>query len=561
MAEETGASYTCQALREAGVEVIVGLPGTQTIPIDAVIADSEEFRYVMARHETAIPHVAWGYYEASGRPAATLTVPGPGETNAMHGLKNALEDSVPIIHLTGDADPDWLGKKPIHEIDPGTYDPVVKENAVVRSPGELPEAVTATIERALSPPYGPVRLGIPTTFYDHEIDADSPSIEPNTASRNPPSAAIEEAVSLLGSAERPLLIAGGGLSRSPDGVESIRILADRLDAPVLTTFKGKGTFPEDDDRWLGTMGGSMPPGAIEVLERAEVVLAAGTDLDGLCTRNWSLPLGDALVHVDLDPATIGAAYPPTVSLRADAGVALGSIADGLRDFPDHDRWDGSDIGRRVRAEYEERLRELGLLGDGPPLHIPAMLRTVRGAIPDESMVVTDVGGFRVWAFQTFPVQDRSRYLTAGSWAGMGVGLPAAIGAQIARPETPVVCLTGDGGLLMCLQELATAAEEDLPIVMVVANNSDYGIISKRFGREHPRWNPPFGWASPSYPALARAFGWEAASVAERDGLREAIRRALKRDGPTLIDVEIATEEPPPGDVADFESTVRVDAPA
>lgn len=557
MVEETGATYTCEALKTAGIELIVGLPGTQTLPIDRVIAEQGSFDYVMARHETAIPHIAWGYYEVAGRPAATLTVPGPGETNAMHGLNNAKEDCVPIVHLTGDADPDHRGKKPIHEIDPRTYDPVVKENAIVESADEIPTKIPAAIECALTPPTGPVRLGIPTPAYDEPIDAPPPRIAPKSET-SASSLAYAEAIEVLEAATRPVVIVGGGISRSPAGMSAARSLVRTLDAPVLSSYKGKGVIPETADRWMGTMGGSMPPGAIAVLERADVVLAIGTDLDGLATRNWSLSLGEDLIHITLDPSAIGASYHPTVGLVADAGEAMRALEQGLTTGDHQPRWDGASIGRRVQGEYITRLEEEGLLTEGPPLHIPAMLRTVRETIPDEAIVITDVGGFRVWALQTFPVNDRSRYVTAGSWAGMGVGLPAAIGAKLAEPDTPVICLTGDGGLLMCLQELATAVEESLSIVTVVANNSDYGIISKRYGDDHPRWDPPFGWQSPSFPTIARGFGWHTASVGEAPALSDSLEQALARAEPTLIDVTIASDEPAPGQMAEFDTTVSFD---
>jgi len=546
-----GAEYVYDALVAAGVETLVGLPGTQTVPLDRVVVEREEMRYVMARHETAIPHVAWGHYEVSDVPAATLTVPGPGETNAMHGLKNALNDCVPIIHVTGDAHPDDRGKGPIHEIDPDTYDNVVKENVVVESSRDLPAAVERGIERALTPPMGPVRLGIPSRFLAGDIAAPEASVSPERVTReNGP--LYDAAADLLADAERPVVWAGGGTHRSPGGAEAVRALAAALDAPVLTTYKSKGVFPEDDPRFLGVASSSLPPGGRRALSRADVVCALGTDLDGIATADWELDLGDRLVHVTLDPDDVDQGYDADVGIVADAAQAAEAIGGRISDrTPPADRWSGAEIGRAVRAEYRDHLEREGLYEvTDEGFHTPGVLRTVRETVPDDTIVTEDVGGFRLWAMQAFETTDPDEMVAAGSWAGMGVGLPAAVGAKIARPERPVVCLSGDGGLLMCIHELATVTQEDLDITLVVSNNSDYAVISKQLGNTE---TPAFAWDSPDFSTIAEGFGWDAASVDDREGLAAALEDALDSDGPTLVDVTTPTEEPSAAAAADFET--------
>jgi len=546
-----GAEYVYDALVAAGVETLVGLPGTQTVPLDRVVVEREEMRYVMARHETAIPHVAWGHYEVSDVPAATLTVPGPGETNAMHGLKNALNDCVPIVHLTGDAHPDDRGKGPIHEIDPDTYDNVVKANVVVESSRDLPAAVERGIERALTPPMGPVRLGIPSKFLAGEITAPEASVSPERVTREN-GALYDAAADLLVDAERPVLWAGGGTHRSPGGAEAVRALAADLDAPVLTTYKSKGVFPEDDPRFLGVASSSLPPGGQRALSRADVVCALGTDLDGIATADWELDLGDRLVHVTLDPDDVDQGYDADVGIVADAAEAAEAIRErvgGTR--APADRWSGAEIGRAVRAEYRDHLEREGLYEETDEgFHTPGVLRTVRGTVPDDTIVTEDVGGFRLWAMQAFETTAPDEMVAAGSWAGMGVGLPAAIGAKIARPERPVVCLSGDGGLLMCIHELATVTQEDLDITLVVSNNSDYAVISKQLATTE---TPAFAWDSPDFPTIAEGFGWDATAVDDRAGLTAALEDALDSDGPTLVDVTTPTEEPSAAAAADFET--------
>lgn len=547
----TGGEYVYRALSEAGIDLIVGLPGTQTLPIDRVVARREDMRYVVARHETAIPHVAWGYYEACGTPAATLTVPGPGDTNAMHGLKNAYEDSIPIVHVSADVDPADRGKGPIHEIEPDTYDNVVKENVTVDRPRDLRAAVERGIELAMTQPYGPVRLGIPSGFLEAEINSPATTYEPaRTSYDNDP--AYAEAVDLLRRADRPLLYAGGGVRRSPSGTEAIRGLADLLNAPVAVSLKGKGTVPEDEPRFLGVTGSGCPADVRAVLEDADVVLAVGTDFDGVATDGWSLPMGDALIHVTVDAADVGHSYDPDVAIFDDAGTACDELATTLRNCGVARGWDGERLAQTARASYESRLEEQGLLEASAPASTPALLHALREVLPREAIVTTDIGGFRLWTTQVFETYDPEAFVTGGSWAGMGIGLPAALGTKLARPERPVLALVGDGGLMMNLQECHTAAEYDLDVTVVVSNNSDYGVISKSPKIRSYGDGRRFAWDSPSFATIAEGFGWECYEAAGVDEGCRHVEAAVDNGEPTLVDVTVDPDEPTAAAVAEYD---------
>jgi acetolactate synthase-1/2/3 large subunit len=548
MTDATGGELVYDVLVEAGIDLLVGLPGTQTLPLDRVVARRSAMRYVMARHETAIPHVAWGHYEAGGGPVATLTVPGPGETNAMHGLKNALEDNVPLVHVSADIDPDERGKGPIHEIPPDTYDNVLKANVQVETPRELRAAATRAVETALSEPLGPVRLGVPSGFLAAEAEAPEAAVTPESVTFDT-GPAVERAADLLSAADRPVVYVGGGARRSAGGPAAVRDLLEALDAPFVASLKGKGVVPEDDPRWLGTTASHLNAGAKAVLDAADAVLALGTDFDGIATDHWTLPMGAELIHVNLDVREFDAAYDADVAVPGDVarvGEALLARLDGAGG------WDGAALGRAVREEYREHLRELGLLDDGAPARTPAVLAAVREALPRETVVTTDIGGFRLWASQVFPAYEPTRYVTAGSWAGMGVGLPAALGAKLARPERPVACLHGDGGLLMCLQELHTAVEEDLDLTVVVFNNHDYGTISKSPKIAQYAEGSRFEWESPQFAAIAEGFGCRAETATTPAETGEAVAASLDRDGVDVVVVEVDTEEPSVNDGAEYE---------
>jgi acetolactate synthase-1/2/3 large subunit len=552
--QKPGSEFLYDALVDAGVELLVGLPGTQTLPLDRTVVERDEIEYVMARHETAIPHVAWGYYEASRSVAATITVPGPGDTNAAHGLKNALDDNVPILHVSPIPNLDEFGRHPIHELEHETFDYVVKANVTVDSPTRLREEIDRGIRTALTPPTGPVRLGIPRGMLSEPVESPAADVDVERVTFDA-SEAIATAADRLAAAERPLVYVGGGARRSLDGPNGVERLASVLDAPVATSYKGKGVFPEDDDRFLGVTGGDLPAGAVAAFEAADVVLALGTDFDGPNTANWSLPMGETLVHVNTDPAEIDAAYDADVAVVADVGETCDRLVAALDARGVAGGWDGSALATAVRSEYDDRLRAAGLLDEGPPVASPALLRTVRDVVPRETVVTTDIGGHRIWSKNVFDAYARETLITAGSWAGMGVGLPSAIGAKLARPDRPVLTLTGDGSLLMCAQELHTAAEYGIDVTVILFNDADYGVISKAMHPEGEGDRHRFEWTSPDWTAVAEGYGCAARSVRTRSDLRAATEWALATDGPALVDVDVDPDEPTAVDVASFETDV------
>jgi acetolactate synthase-1/2/3 large subunit len=302
-------------------------------------------------------------------------------------------------------------------------------------------------------------------------------------------------------------------------------------------------------------GSHFPAGARRVLDCADVVLALGTDFDGVTTADWTLPMGERLVHVNVDPADIGAAYEADVPVVGDVSAVGDALLDGLRSTEGTGGWDGRRVASAVREEYREALETRGLFDDGPPLHTPRVLETVREVTPREAIVTTDVGGFRVWSMQTFETYDPERFVAAGSWAGMGVGLPAAIGAGLADPDVPVVCLTGDGGLLMCVHELHTAVEETIDLTVVVSNNRDYGIISKSPAIEQYTEGHRFTWDTPDYVGIAEGFGCSAVRAETAGELADAVAEAVDSSGPTLVDVAVRTDEPMAAEAASYDSTV------
>lgn len=550
-----GSEFLYEALVDAGVELLVGLPGTQTMPLDKTVVKRDDIHYVMARHETAIPHIAWGYYEASQQVAATITVPGPGDTNAAHGLKNALDDNVPILHVSPIPNHAEFGKHPIHELEHETFDHLVKANVTVESPTQFSEQIERGIKTALTPPTGPVRLGIPRRMLTQPLDSPAANVTVDQASFVA-DGALKRATDCLASAQRPLVYVGGGARRSTNGPKRVEQLVSVLNAPVASSYKGKGVFSEADDRFLGVTGADIPAGSWKVFETADVVLALGTNFDGPNTANWSLPMGETLIHVDLDPAEINAAYNADIAVVADVGEACTRIVEHLESQTVTNGWDGSELAIAVRSEYDKHLDAADLLDEGPPVSSPGLLRTVRDVAPKETIVTTDIGGHRIWSKNVFEAYSREKLITAGSWAGMGVGLPSAIGAKLAHPDCPVLTLTGDGSLMMCAQELHTASEYNLDLAVILFNDADYGVISKAMNSEEEENRYQFGWSSPNWTAVAEGFRCQAKDVQTLSDLRDATRWALETDGPTLVEVTIDPTEPRAVDFASYETDIN-----
>jgi len=529
-----------EALAAGGVETVFGVPGTQSLPLNEAIADHPDTEFVVARHETAVTHQAWGYAETSGRPAATLVVPGPGDMNAMNGLRNALLDGTPMLHLAVETEPELRGGDAIHETPPDTYDNTVRENVTV----ETPEAAAVTVEQALAtartPPTGPVRVGIPKNF----LRADRPLAERSAptpgAASSPPAEAVASAADLLAGADRPVVYAGGGVRRA-GASDQLGAVAERLGAPVVTSYKGKGTLPEDHPASAGVLAGSASPELLDCLASADAALAVGTDLDAVATRGFEVEFPEALVHVTLEPGDVGRGYQPALSVVADAGETLAALDGALAERGVDG--DPPERAAAVRAATEERVA--ALLGDEPPITSVRALQAVRAALPRDAVVAVDAGGFRVWGLNTFEAYGPRSYVNPGSWATMGTGLPSAIGAAMAEPEGPVVALTGDGGLLMCVHELHTAVAEGIPVTVVVLNNDDYAIISEEAARGYGLADREYGWPETpvSFATVAEGMGMSAEWAATPGEVERAVAAAVGSAEPTLVEVRTDPDEP------------------
>ncbi|KAA9398628.1 thiamine pyrophosphate-binding protein [Haloarcula sp. CBA1130] len=527
-----------------GIDTVFGIPGKQSLPLNEAIGNRDDIRFVVARHETAVTHQAWGYAETSGQIASTVVVPGPGDMNAMNGLKNALNDCTPLVHFAIETEPALRGGDAIHETPPDTYDNVVKENILLKNP----ETTAATIDRAVrtaqTAPKGPVRVGIPKNFLQQDVPLAGASTPATPSPSEVPEQEVAAAAEHLLAAEMPVIMAGGGV-RASDGTAALRSLAERLGAPVVTTYKGKGVLPEDHDLSAGVLSGSASPELLDCLADSDVMLAVGSDLDAHGTRGWSVELPETLVHVTIDSDDLGTGYDPTVGILADAADAMTALENTIAaaDTAPASKANGTERAQAVRDATARRIEPL--VDSDPPLSSVQALQTLRSELPEEAITAVDAGGFRVWALNTFEAHGPRSYVNPGSWATMGTGLPSAIGAQLANPDTPVVALTGDGGLMMCVHELHTAVAEQLPITVVVLNNDDYAIISEEAGRSYDLEQQAYSWdGTPlDFVTIANGMGMDAVQANTPSEIRTAVRDSVQTDAPTLVEISTDPAEP------------------
>lgn len=526
------------AMAETGIDAAFGIPGKQTLPLNEAMAGND-IRYVVARHETAVSHQAWGYAETTGRPAATVVIPGPGDLNAANGLKNAYNDCTPLLHVAVETAPEVRGGDGIHETPPEVYDELVKANYTVESPASAAAVVTEAVEEATTHPKGPVRVGIPKTFLGQAVASVDAGEARTTGPKRPAPDALARASDLFSDATRPAILAGGGV-RASEAAASLETLAAHLNAPVVTTYKGKGTLAEDHPLSAGVLCGGTSPEVAAVLEDADALLAVGTDFDAVATGEWGYDLPDRLVHVTYHASDIGTGYDPAVGVLADADATLRALHDSLP------AGDGDGKTRAREARTADRARLDALLGehDGQLTSVEA-LRAVHEVIPREATVAVDAGGFRIWALVSFPAYGPRRYVNPGSWATMGTGLPSAIGAKVADPDREVVALTGDGGLMMCLHELHTLAAEELDVTVVVFRNDDYAIISEEATRSYGLEAVAYGWGETpvEFTALAESMGVAGYRAGSPEEIADTVAKARASDGPSLVEVRTDPTEP------------------
>lgn len=532
----TGADLLVGALEAAGVEVVFGLPGVHNLAAwDAL--ERSSIRLVCVRHEQAAVYAADGYARASGRVGVALTTTGPGAANALGATGEAWASGTPVLVIATDI-PTSLRRPGVHRgalhecVDQaGMFAPVVKERVLVEDADHLAALGTILPRRALTAPSRPVYLEVPTDLLTAPA-GDAPRVPPMDPDRlEVDDGAVDRAAELLASAQRPLVWAGGGALRAGAG-DAVAALAERLAAPVLLTYSARGLLPPDHPLLVGLPAHLPAAGAL--WDEADAVVVVGSDLDGMSTQNWAQPQPPRVVAINVDPEDAVKAYTADVVVAADARVGAAALAECLPES------DGVDA--RAAELRELRTGALAELRAEHPEEL-AFLDAFAAALPPEAVVLADmcIPGYWVAGFHPVPAPRRLAYPMG--WGTLGFAFPASLGAALGA-DGPVVSLSGDGGFLFACGELATAAQERLPLTAVVVDDGGYGML--RYDRQLAGTEPgAMDLHTPDFAALAQSFGVEAETV---EGLGDefgaALARHVARPQPTVLVARAALSPPP-----------------
>ena len=540
----TGAQMVIRALKDQGVTHIFGYPGGAVLPIYDALFQVEGLTHVLVRHEQGAVHAAEGYARSTGKPGVVLVTSGPGATNAVTGLTDALMDSIPLVVLTGQVPTHLIGTDAFQECDTvGITRPCTKHNWLVRHVGDLSRVIHEAFQIATTGRPGPVVVDIPkdvqfqTGSYlgpDHiRHRTYRPKTEPDTA-------AIVRAVEMMAAAERPVFYTGGGIVNSgPEASRLLRELVDLTGFPVTSTLMGLGAFPAARPEWLGMLGMHGTWEANHAMHDCDLMICLGARFDDRVTgRISAFSPGSKKIHLDIDASQINKIVRVDLPIVADAARALREMirfwkagkhkAQDLKPW-----WQQIDIWRgRKSLAYRQS-------GDiiQPQYAIDRLYELTKHR--DDVYVTTEVGQHQMWAAQRFHFQHPNRWMTSGGLGTMGYGLPAALGVQMAHPNALVIDIAGEASIQMCMQEMSTAIQYDLPVKIFVLNNEYMGMVRQWQELLHgKRYSHSYSEALPDFVKLAEAFGCVGLRAEKPGELDDKIKEMLAVNKPVLFDCRV-----------------------
>jgi acetolactate synthase-1/2/3 large subunit len=541
----SGSQALVEALRRENVEYIFGMPGGASLPLYDALWDSN-IKHILARHEQSAAHMADGYGRVSGRPGVCTATSGPGATNLVTGVATAFADSSPIVAITGQVPKAMTGRNAFQETDVvGILTPVTKYCVQPTSALEIPAAVKKAFFLAATGRPGPVLVDVPkdvqqevmyVSFPDSvKVRGYSPSFRPNDRD-------IERAAELLTKAERPLLFGGGGI-RISNASQQFQALAETLMAPVITTLQGKGSIPEDHPLCIGPIGMHGRAEGNKLVSECDALLAVGVRFSDRSTGTYSEFAPDAkIIHVDADPSEFNKNKSVFLHVQGDAGEVLTRLRVAVTKRISKRTEDNPWI-KRVDVVREEMKGIPAYRDSYAELSGPRVVKKMREILPRNSILTTGVGRHQMWCEIHYRVLAPRSWISSTGLGTMGFGLPAAIGAKLARPDAPVVDFDGDGSFVMTDQALGTAVEERIPVVSVIMNDRTLGMVeqwqrliyNRRYIGIKSRGVPDFVKLAESYGAIGKTVG-------SLDEFGKALKEALSSELPTVIDVPVSPED-------------------
>jgi acetolactate synthase-1/2/3 large subunit len=543
----TGGDAILRALEAEGVEVMFGIPGGAIMPTYDAIARGTTVRHVLARHEQGAGHMAQGYARASGKVGVAIATSGPGATNLVTPIADAWMDSTPLVCITGQVRSTLIGTDAFQECDiTGITMPIVKHSWLVQDARDIPSVLRAAFHVARTGRCGPVLVDVPRDVQEAVVDVTFPA-EVDLPGWRPPTKVhplqIREAGRAVASARKPILYVGGG-TLNGDACGELLELAEAGSLPVVTTLMGKGAFPEDHELHFGWPGMHGPKWSNLAINSCDVLVAIGARFDDRVTGKLAaFAPGATVVHLDVDAAEISKLRDADIPVVGALATAVGELA---REVARH-REEGSPAPDAWLAQIREWREEFPLRYDtgGEWLKPQTVVETLQRLTADDDVIVTTgVGQHQMWAMQYVTTVRPRNFITSGGLGTMGYGIPAAIGAKAARPEATVVCVDGDGCFQMTAQELATAAVEELPIVVVLVNNGYLGMVTQwqDMFYEGRRSHVDLTGGVPDYAKLAEAYGGVGLVVTSEAQLEPALEEALRLGKTVVVDCRVDPAE-------------------
>ncbi len=542
--EISGAEIIVQALSDLGVEMVFGYPGGAVLPIYDALFRQTRIRHILVRHEQAAVHAAEGYARSTGKPGVVLVTSGPGATNAVTGITDALMDSIPLIVLTGQVATHLIGTDAFQECDTvGITRHCSKHNYLVKDTARLGDTLHEAFHIATAGRPGPVVVDIPKDVQVAKARYQKPGTIVHKTYRPKLKGdlkAIEAAIEMLAVAERPIFYTGGGIiNAGPRAAHVLRELARLTKAPVTTTLMGLGAFPASDPQFLGMLGMHGTYEANMAMNQCDLMVCLGARFDDRVTgRLDGFSPHSKKIHVDIDRSSFNKTVRVDLTIEGDVGHVLDDMvkvwrARGCKAAVSDAWWE------RIKAWRE---RDCLAYEQGPGMIQPqhAVKRLWEMTHARAPIITTEVGQHQMWAAQYFGFEAPNKWLTSGGLGTMGYGLPAAIGAQLGNPKALVIDIAGEASIQMNIQELATATQYRLPVKVFVLNNEYMGMVRQWQDLTYEgRYSESYSDSLPDFVKLAEAYGWKGIRIDAADALDEGIEAMLAHDGPVFVDCRVA----------------------
>ncbi|EOD8860501.1 acetolactate synthase large subunit [Enterobacter hormaechei] len=530
----TGAQLIVHLLERQGITTVAGIPGGTVLPLYDALSQSTQIRHVLARHEQGAGFIAQGMARTQGKPAVCMACSGPGATNLVTAIADARLDSIPLICITGQVPSSMIGTDAFQEVDTyGISIPITKHNYLVRDISELPQVISDAFRIAQSGRPGPVWIDIPKDVQTAEIEID---VLPEPGDRAPApefsAESVRDAAAMINAAKRPVLYLGGGTINAAD---EIRQFAEKANLPTTMTLMALGMLPKAHPLSLGMLGMHGARSTNYILQEADLLIVMGARFDDRAIGKTEQFCPNAkIIHVDIDRAELGKIKQPHVAIQGDVAEVLAQL------IPQTEATDRADW-RQLVADLQREFPG-AIPTEGDPLSHYGLINAVAACVDDSAIITTDVGQHQMWTAQAYPLNRPRQWLTSGGLGTMGFGLPAAVGAALANPDRKVICFSGDGSLMMNIQEMATAAENQLDVKIILMNNEALGLVHQQQSLFYKQ-----GVFAATYPGMinfmqiAAGFGLHTCDLNAEEDAHAALQDAISRLSPALIHVRIDPE--------------------